>query len=133
MALVVNKIIIRSMNFNEYYWHDATIKNIQIDRTNPGVKDIILLEIEWPENKEKSIFIFEDVYWASFNLNFGVVCDETILSAELINGEDEDLDNFNSKWKGAMSDVKLNAYKIELNSTGSKLKIIAKRYKEHKV
>lgn len=121
------------MNFNEYYWHDATIKNIQIDRTNPGVKDIILLEIEWPENKEKSIFIFEDVYWASFNLNFGVVCDETILSAELINGEDEDLDNFNSKWKGAMSDVKLNAYKIELNSTGSKLKIIAKRYKEHKV
>ena len=42
------------MNFNEYYWHDAIIKNIQIERNNPGVKDTILLEIEWPENKEKS-------------------------------------------------------------------------------
>jgi len=121
------------MNFNEYYWHDAVIKNVQIDRTNPGVNDTILLEIEWPKNKNKSNFIFEDVYWACLNLNFGVVCDETILSAELIDGEDADVDNFYIKWKGAMNDVKLNVYKIELNSTGGFLKILAKNFREDKV
>lgn len=121
------------MNFNEYYWHDAIIKNIQIDRTNPGVKDTILLEIEWPENKNKSNFIFEEVYWACFNLNFGIASDETILRAELIEGQDVDLDNFYLKWNGAMNDVKLYAYKIELNSTGGSFKILAKKFWEDKI
>ena len=37
------------MNFNDFYWHDAVIKNITINRNNPGIIDIISLDIEWPE------------------------------------------------------------------------------------
>ncbi len=121
------------MDFNEYYWHDAIIKNIQIDRNNPGEKDTILFEIEWPQNNGKSFFIFEDVYWASFKLNFGIVAHETILRAQLLDSQDGDLLNFYSKWKGAMDDIKLYAYKIELNSTGGYMKIIGKGFREDKL
>jgi hypothetical protein len=121
------------MKFDEYYWHDAVIKNIHIDRNSPGIRDYILLEIEWPENGVKSLFIFEEVYWASFNLNFGVVADETILNASLEDPQNDNLINFYSKWKGTMDDIKLDTYKIELNSTGGVIKIIAKGFRENKL
>jgi hypothetical protein len=68
----------RHMNFNDFIWHDAVIENISIDRNNPGINDSIKFDICWPSN-DKSILIFEDVYWANFNLNFGVIGDESIL------------------------------------------------------
>lgn len=120
------------MNFNEFYWHDAIIKNIQIDRHNPGIMDSITFEIEWPEEKGRVNFVFEDVYWATMNLNFGIVADETILSANEINNGGEYLININSKLKGLIMDVKLKTYEFILNSTGSEIKIIAKGYKENK-
>jgi len=120
-------------DFNEYHWHDSIIKNIQIDRNNPGEADTILFEIEWPENNEKSFFTFEDVYWASFNLNFGIVSDETILHAQILDAQDKDLNIFYSKWKGKMDDIRLHTYGIELNSTGGYIKIIAKGFREAKL
>ncbi|HTM67631.1 MAG TPA: hypothetical protein VL093_14995 [Flavipsychrobacter sp.] len=118
------------MNFNEYNWHDSIIKNIQIDRSNPGKTDTILFEIQWRENDKKSVLVFEEVYWASFNLNFGIVCNETILNAALLDSNDEDLRQFYLKWKGRMDDITLNPYMIELNSTGGRIKIIAKSFSE---
>lgn len=118
------------MDFNEYYWHDATIKNIQIDRTNPGENDTILFEIEWPEDRGQSLFRFNDVYWASFNLNFGIICLESVLHATVLDADNEDLRNFYAGWKGLMDEVKLDAYVIELNSTGGLIKIIAKGFTE---
>jgi len=50
------------MDFNDFYWHDAVIKQVLIDRSNPGNEDTIAFEIEWPENRGRSTFIFEDVY-----------------------------------------------------------------------
>jgi hypothetical protein len=120
------------MNFNDIYWHDAIIKNIQIDRNSPGIKDTIIFEVELPEEKGKTNFIFEEVYWASMNLNFGIVANETILSASELEESDQDLKNLYSKWKGVISDVKLKIYKFSLNSTGSEIKIIAKRFREDK-
>lgn len=117
------------MNFNDFYWHDAIIKNIQIDRTNPGNDDSVLFEIIWPENGEKGILVFEEVYWASMNLNFGIIADESILYATQLDEQNEDLVNFYLKWGGAMDEVKLNTYKIELNSTGGEIKIIAKTFR----
>jgi hypothetical protein len=130
---VVSYYEMTNMDFNEYYWHDAVIKNIQIDRNNPGDKDTILFEIQWPQNNQKSFFIFEGVYWASFNLNFGIVADETILRAQLLDSQDGDLVNLYSKWKGAMDDIKLFPYIIELNSTGGYIKIISKGFREDKL
>ena len=120
------------MKFNDLYWHDAIIRNIQIDRTNPGNDDSVLFEIEWHEDNEKGVLIFEEVYWASMNLNFGIIADESILSATQLDEQNEDLIKFYSKWKGTMNEVKLNTYRIELNSSGGEIKIIARRFKVDK-
>jgi len=117
------------MNFNDFNWHDAIIKNILIDRRSPGILDEIVFDIEWTEEKGKVKFIFKDIYWANMNLNFGIVADETILNAFSMNDNDEDLIAFYSKWKGMMNVVNLNSYIINLNSTGGKIKIIAKGFK----
>lgn len=120
------------MKFSDFYWHDVLIRNIQIDRTNPGKDDSILFEIEWSEDNEKGILVFEEVYWASMSLNFGIIADESILDAIQLDEHDKDLVSLYSKWKGAMNEVKLNVYKIELNSTGGEIKIIAKTFRVDK-
>lgn len=120
------------MEFNDFYWHDAIIRNIQIDRTNPGNDDSVLFEIEWSENNEKGVLVFEEVYWTSMTLNFGIIADESILIATQLDEQNEDLAKFYSKWNGAMNEVKLNMYKIELNSTGGEIKIIAKTFRVDK-
>ena len=33
--------------FNHLNWHDAVIKNIRIDRSRPGINDIIEFLITW--------------------------------------------------------------------------------------
>ena len=63
------------------------------------------------------------------NLNFGIKAEETILCAEVLEDNNEDLANFYSKWKGLMDDIKLYTYRIELNSTGGIIKIIATGFK----
>ena len=43
------------MNFNDYCWHDAIIKNIKIDRSNPGITDAITFHVKWPDEKGNAI------------------------------------------------------------------------------
>ena len=116
------------MNFNDYYWHDSVIKSISINRNNPGIIDEISFDIQWNEGILERLN-FEDVYWASLMLNFGIVADETIMRANVLDNNDSDLVNFYEKWGGLMDNVKLQVYLIELNSTGSLIKIIAKGFK----
>jgi hypothetical protein len=117
------------MKFDDFYWHDAVIKNIIIDRTNPGEVDEINFEIKWPNENDIKTLVFEGVYWANFKLNFGIIAKENILDAFELNEDDEDLKNFYLDWKGAMNEVKLRSYKIVLNSTGGEIKIIAKKFR----
>ena len=121
------------MNFNDYSWHDAVIKNIKIDRSNPGINDIIVFDIDWPDEKGAVKFVFEEVYWAQMTLNFGIVADETIFNSMELDGDNQDLANFYLKWNGLMNDVKLKTFKIELNSTGGEIKIIAKGFSVEKL
>jgi len=121
------------MNFDkDFYWHDSVIKNIKINRDNPGVKDEIEIEIVWADNEERVNFVFEDVCWARMDLNFGIVANENILQGYHLPNNDEDLINFYSKWKGFMDDIKLNVYEILLSSTGGRIKIIAKNFRVDK-
>ncbi|GAB6010478.1 hypothetical protein [Dysgonomonas reticulitermitis] len=115
------------MNFNDFYWHDSIIKSIYIDRSNPGKKDEIQLEVELI-NEGVCILVFKDVYWSSLNLNFGIVAEESILNAKILEKNDVDLANFYSSWNGLMDNLDLKVFLIELNSTGSTIKIIAKDY-----
>lgn len=121
------------MNFEDFYWHDAVIKNITIDRSNPGAKDEVVLEIVWPNNGERVYFIFESVYWAKMDLNFGIVADENIFQGRHLLNNDLDLVRFYSLWNGLMDNIKLNVYEIELSSTGGRIKIIAKGFRVNRV
>jgi len=118
------------MNFNkDFYWHDSVIKNIRINRENPGKQDEIEIEIVWYDTEERVNFVFEDVYWAKMDLNFGIVADESISIAYLLPNNDEDLTNLYSDRRGHLDDIKLNVYEILLNSTGGRIKIIAKSFR----
>ena len=115
------------MKFNEYNWHDAIVRSIKIDRSNPGVNDEIFLDIEWTDGKTY-LLKFKNVYWSSMTLNFGIVAEESISKAGILEKDDVDLVNFYSSWNGLMNDVRLNVFYIEFNSTGSIIKIIAEDY-----
>jgi len=115
------------MNFNDIEWHDSVLKEIFIDRKDPGNNDVLVLNIGFQEDGLKSI-IFEDVYWSCLNLNFGVIADETILEAYTQGKENEDLKKIYVKWKGYIDDMDLNIYVFNLNSTDSVIKIIARKF-----
>ena len=115
------------MKFEEYFWHDSEIRRIEIDRTCPGKKDAILFEINWIDTGLGNL-IFEDVYWASINMNFGILAPECIDSA-FISENDDDLNSFFKKWGGQIDDIELFCYTIKTISTGSEMKIIAKGFK----
>lgn len=114
--------------FNEIDWHDSIIKKMVIDRNSPGINDAIKFEMDWKSEGEGEL-LFEDVYWANFNLNFGIVAVESILNAYVSGIEDLNLKEVYSKWKGMLDDVYLNIYTINLNSSGGQIKIIAKAFK----
>lgn len=75
------------MEFNDFYWHDAVIKNIQIDRKNPGKKDTILFEIVRQNGKMNKI-VFDEVFFSKMTLGFGVVADECIDTAYVAPNDD---------------------------------------------
>ena len=120
---------VKNKSFNSYEWHDAIIKNIIIDRNTPGINDSIIIEISWPNENEDNVLLFEEVYWANLNMNFGIVCTESILNAYEANEDDKILTDLFSKWKGLINDIELKGYVINLNSTGSEIKIVAKGLK----
>ena len=126
MVLIIKN---EDLNFSDYPWHDAILKNIKIDRGNPGTNDTIVFEILWPDEEDVVTFVFEEVYWAELTLNFGIVTDESIFDANELNDDNHYLADFYFKWNGLMDEVKLKTYKIELNSTGGEINIIAKAFR----
>lgn len=111
------------MKFEEVEWHDAIIKEIKIDRRNPGYKDII--EIELSVHDTKVQLLFEEVYLANMQMNFNVIAEETLLEA-YIDDDDKELESLRTKWKdaGLIVDL-LRCYVFNTNSTNSILKIYA--------
>ena len=53
------------MDFSrDFYWHDAVIKSVIIDRNDPGVVDEIWVDVVCPTENEKGIIqrvVFESV------------------------------------------------------------------------
>lgn len=115
------------MEFNNLNWHDSVIKNIIIDRNNPGKNDIIQLEMVWP-NGTSNIITFRDVYWANLDMNFGIVSTESVFKAHSEGRDNEIEKSLYLKWKNKINDVDLRYYEIETASTCSKIKIIAEQF-----
>lgn len=74
------------------------------------------------------ILVFEDVYWARLNLNFGVVTAEFIDCAFIANGNDVDLINFKQIWKDKLPDLVLTCFVIKTSSTGTEIKVVARNF-----
>ena len=121
------------MDFSrDFYWHDAVIKSVIIDRNDPGVVEEIWVDVVCPAEKEneKGIIqrvVFESVFWANLYLNFGHFGDN-VCNVDMLDSNDKDLVDFYSKWKGYRDNIKLNVYVINLTS-GGKIKIIAKDFR----
>ncbi|HFK5506804.1 hypothetical protein [Elizabethkingia anophelis] len=115
------------MKFNDLYWHDSVIKNIIIDRNDPGKQDVLLLEIDWYDTG-LGFIIFENVYWVQINMNFGVIAEEAVYEAFVAPSNDVDVINFNKKWNKNLNE-ELSCFIIRTSSTGSEIKIIAKTFK----
>lgn len=116
------------MNFNELDWHDAVIRNIQIDRRDPGNNDTILFDIIWP-NQDKNKIIFHDIYWTKMTLGFGIVAEECVAEAFIAEKDDQDLNLIYDRWSPLIGNIELTGYIIKTSSTGSEIKIIAKGFK----
>ena len=119
------------MDFSrDFYWHDAVIKSVIIDRNDPGVVDEIWVDVVCPTENEKGIIqrvVFESVFWVNLDINFGHFGDN-VCNVDMLDSNDKDLVDFYSKWKGYRDNIKLNAYVINLTS-GGKIKIIAKDFR----
>ncbi|MGQ7857467.1 hypothetical protein ACUN24_24795 [Pedobacter sp. WC2501] len=119
------------MEFNELYWHDSVIKRVEVDRSNPGIHDTIVFEIDWYDIGMGKLY-FENVYWIRLDMNFGIVADECIDDAFKASDDDVDLARFNRKWNGLINE-NLACYVIKTASTGSEFKIIAGHFRVDKI
>ena len=88
--------------FNTLPWHDSMLKSVNIDRSNPGINDIIIMIIEWNSGLQSKL-TFKDVYFANMEWNFGVIAEESILDAETIDDNDEELYRIKEKWNNTIS------------------------------
>ncbi|MBN9378045.1 MAG: hypothetical protein BGO14_00980 [Chlamydiales bacterium 38-26] len=114
--------------FNNLYWHDAILESFYLDRSNPGHQDTVKLLIEWPEGK-KTYLEFFDCYELQMEMNFGIVANESILTAECIT-ESEEIEDVREKWQKMGVDLKdLKCFFINTNSTNSILKIFALNFR----
>lgn len=116
--------------FDDFYWHDATLLGIRVDRRNPGLADVVALDIEWPDDRRETLQ-FTDCYGLDIDMNFGVVAVETILDAH-VSDEDPGLIAIRSRWASMGMDLNYcRCYTIETNSTASKIRVFAKAFEVH--
>ena len=101
--------------------------DIKINREKPGENDQVIIVVSWGENIKQSIS-FNDCFELDLKMNFGVIAEESILDACVINKSLE-LTQIKNKWKNIGLDLKeLKCFQIETNSTNSLIKIYALDY-----
>jgi|GEM_PF-325592 len=110
-----------------YAWHDVQLLDLSLDRSNPGYSDTVRLVVEWadwtphPEEK-RSVIEFSDCYWMEAAMNFGVVCRETFVDAWL----EPDHPKI-GEVQAFLKVENLFCWVFQTNSTGSTIKIVARR------
>ncbi len=123
----------KEFDFNNMEWHDAILSRININREDPGHTDILELFIQWPDEK-KSLLIFRDVYLALMRLNFGVVSDESIYDASLLEEDTLEKQVLIAKWKPHYPGIEaVKCYEIRTNSTNSNIQIFAMSVENHEL
>lgn len=109
----------------DLYWHDSILKSIHIDRQQAGENDIISLQVKWWDSNEENEVVFQNVWWANLNLNFGFQGPETIYEASILPDNDIDLERVKKIIGQSSTNKKLRCYYIKTNSD---IKIIAEGF-----
>lgn len=113
--------------FNSLPWHDAELLELSVDRRNAGERDEVRLRVAWPQGDEATL-LFRDCYAMAAEMNFGVIAEERIASAVLID-DDPGLISIRDRWKPlGVSLEKLRCYRLETSSTSSVICIYAKQF-----
>lgn len=113
--------------FDELDWHDAVLLSLTLDRRSPGKRDEVVLIIEWTDGRQQQMR-FLDCYALDAQMNFGVVAQESILSARCV-PDSEKLAEVKQVWTRMGVDLHdLHCFEITTNSTASVISIYAKRY-----
>ena len=113
--------------FNSLPWHDAELLELSVDRRNAGARDEVRLRVVWPQGDEASL-LFRDCYAMTAEMNFGVIAEERIASALLID-DDPGLTSIRDRWKPlGVSLEMLRCYRLETSSTSSVIRIYAKQF-----
>lgn len=113
--------------FEGLTWHDATLLWIELDRRDPGNRDEIALIIEWPDGRRNCV-VFTDCYLLDAQMHFGIIAPESILSATCSTDAAE-IDRVREtcrRYGGEFTD--LHRFKVETNSTGSTICIVARGF-----
>jgi hypothetical protein len=104
-------------------WHESSLISVKVDRQNPGEQDIVEIAIRLLD--DEVVFLrFRNCYLFEAKMNFGIVADESILSASVRNNgkEIEFISNF--FFLGQVPIAPILALEINTISTGSKIKIV---------
>lgn len=115
------------LKFEELYWHDSIIKDIIVDKGADRINDIICFEIDWYDIGLKRL-IFENVYWARLELNFGILGNDFIDDAYIAPEADIDLIKVRNTWDQYINGT-LYCFVIKTASTSSEIKIIARTFR----
>lgn len=117
------------MNIDDFNFHDSILKEIIIERNNPGYRDEVKIKIGFLDGNNIEV-IFEDCFKAIFDLNFGIIAEETIFDFYRSTENDNELKILKEKWLNIGGSIEgLSLFCIETNSTKSMIKIYARDYK----
>ena len=115
-----------NMKFKDMKWHHSVIKNILIDRRNPGINDIVSMETVWSDGTESTI-VFIGVYTLSTKLDMDTVRKDIIEEASIDPKDDDFFAEFKKASQGILK-KKLHCYRFNMASSGN-IKIIAEVFK----
>ena len=116
-----------TLTLYDVQWHDAILLGVEIDRSNPGYRDVMEMEILCPLNG-RLIVRFLRVMRMDCIMNFNVAGLESLRSLIVLDA-DPKIDAVLNAWKAISASLEgLKLYRIETNSTGSIIDIIARDF-----
>lgn len=115
--------------FTALFQHDAIIRSLSIDRSKPGLNDVIRVGLFLPQTIKYFIIEFHDCYAFKTTMKFGIQAEESISYTECISDSSE-INDIIAVWSKIGVDIrKIQCYRIQTNSTNSEIKIFSLGYR----